>query len=130
MRKGINLEEELVNVKNSMKSPDLNKAKGGHGHQKNVKEKVNDFKLDIPNEGFNPKITSSPTNKDKVKKDKIKEQFMVCSKCSYKSKKEVLLKKHMLTKHKDHTCKECKDKFQSLMKLLKHVSKHHINEKG
>ena len=34
----------------------------------------------------------------------------------------------MLTKHKDHMCKECKEKFPSPMKLLKHVAKHRINE--
>ena len=128
-RKVINLEEELVSVKDSMNNPVLNKTKKGLGHQENVKEKVNDFKEDIHNEGFNPKVTSSPTDKDRVKKDEVKEHFLACSKCSYKSKKEALLKKHMLTKHEDHTCKECKEKFQSLMELLKHVSKHHFNEK-
>ena len=91
-RRVINIEEELVNVKDSMKNPDFNNTKEGHSHQENVKEKVNDFKLDIPNEGFNPKITSSPTKKDKVKKDELKEQFIACLKCSYKSKKELFLK--------------------------------------
>ena len=35
----------------------------------------------------------------------------------------------MLTKHEDHTCKDCKEKFQSLMEVLKHASKHHVNDK-
>ena len=34
----------------------------------------------------------------------------------------------MQTKHKDHTCKECKEKFPSPIELLKHVAKHHFNE--
>ena len=34
----------------------------------------------------------------------------------------------MLTNHKYHMCKECKEKFLSPMELLKHVTKHHINE--
>ena len=90
---------------------------------------MNDSKEDIHNEGFNPKIASSPKDNDRVKENKMKEQFLACSKCSYKSIKEDLLKKHMLTKHENYTCKECKDNFQSLMELLKHVSKHHVNEK-
>ena len=65
---------------------------------------------------------------DEGKEDKIKEQFFVCSQCNYKSKKEGLFKKHMLTKHKDLICRECKEKFPSPMELLKHVAKHHINE--
>ena len=36
----------------------------------------------------------------------------------------------MLTKHSDHRCKECEKTFQSTMELLKHVVKHHVNEKG
>ena len=36
-RKVVNLEEELVNVYDSMKNPVLNKTKEGHGHQENVK---------------------------------------------------------------------------------------------
>ena len=65
---------------------------------------------------------------DEYKENKIKENFFVCSQCNYKSKKEGLFKKHMLTKHKDHMCKECNEKFPSSMELLKHVAKHHINE--
>ena len=40
-------------------------------------------------------------------------------------KKEENLKKHKITKHEDHVCKVCKDKFKSFMELLKHVAKHH-----
>ena len=36
----------------------------------------------------------------------------------------------MLTKHSDHSCKECEETFKSTMELLKHVAKHHVNEKG
>ena len=90
---------------------------------------MNDFKDDISNKGFNPKSASSPKDKNKVKKDEIKEHFHACSKCNYKSKKEALLKKHMLTKHEDHVCKDCKEKFQSSMELLKHVAKHHVSKR-
>ena len=90
---------------------------------------MNVLKGDISKKKFNPKSASSPKVKDKVKKGEEKELFLTCSKCNYKSKKEALLKKHMLTKHEDHNCKECKEKFQSLMELLKHVAKHHANEK-
>ena len=96
------------------------------------------FKEDISIKDFNPKSVSSPKVKesgcdlklkeDEYKEDKIKKNFFVCSQCNYKSKMEGLFKKHMVTKHKDHMCKECKEKFPSPMDLLKHVAKHHINE--
>ena len=35
------------------------------------------------------------------------------------------MKKHIITKHKDHVCKECKETFNSFMELLKHIAKHH-----
>ena len=35
----------------------------------------------------------------------------------------------MLTKHEDHVCKDCKEKFQSSMELLKHVAKHHVSKR-
>ena len=34
----------------------------------------------------------------------------------------------MLSKHEDHTCKECKKKFKSFMVLLKHVAEDHFKE--
>ena len=76
-RKVIKLEEELVNVKDSINSLFLNKTKEGLGHQEMVREKVNDFKEDIYDKDFNPKSVSSPKYKDigfvvKVKKDEVK----------------------------------------------------------
>ena len=35
----------------------------------------------------------------------------------------------MNTKHQDHICKECKEKFQTFIELLKHVAKKHSEEK-
>ena len=34
----------------------------------------------------------------------------------------------MITKHKDHTCKECQHKLTSFMDLLKHVAEQHDQE--
>ena len=48
--------------------------------------------------------------------------------CDYKVKKEATLQKHIITKHQDHVCKECKEKLPSFMDLLKHVSTHHVEE--
>ena len=36
----------------------------------------------------------------------------------------------MLTKHDDHVCKECQQKFSSFMELLKHVAKQHHKEQS
>ena len=90
-----------------------------------TKEKVIVFREDISFKDFNPKSVSSPKVKesgfvlkvkeDEGKEDKIKEHFFACSQCNYISKKEGSFKKHMLTKHKDLMCKECKEMFQSPM---------------
>ena len=34
----------------------------------------------------------------------------------------------MITKHKDHVCKECKERLPSFMELLKHVAEQHAKE--
>ena len=51
-----------------------------------------------------------------------------CTRCNYETKKEATLKKHFITKHEDHVCKECEEKLPSFMELMKHVSKHHHKE--
>ena len=98
-RKVINLEEQLVNVKDSINKSFENKTKVGFGHQEALKEKVIEFKEDISNKGFNPTSASSPKDKDTVKKEEIKEHFLACSKCHYKSKKEALLKNPAYGRH-------------------------------
>ena len=81
-RKVINLEKELVNVKDSIQNSFENKTKVGLVHKKTVKEKVNDFKEDIFT--FDPKSASSPKEKDKGRKEEIKEHLFSCFKCDYK----------------------------------------------
>ena len=78
---------------------------------------------------FNPVISSSPkVNKDKQKKGELKVDVVKCSKCEYQTKKEATLKKHIITHHEDHVCKECNEKLNSFMKLLNHIAKHHPKE--
>ena len=75
--------------------------------------------------------SSTPKEKDvkeKVHKVKSKEELLYCKECDYKCKKEIYLKKHMLSTHGDHTCNECKEKLTTFMELLKHVAKHHYKE--
>ena len=66
---------------------------------------------------------------DEKKKSEIKEVFFTCDNCDFKCKKEEHIKKHKITKHENHVCKVCKDKFMSFMELLKHVAKHHSQGK-
>ena len=40
------------------------------------------------------------------------------------------MKKHMLTNHEDHHCKECQEKLPTFMELLKHVAIHHFKDEG
>ena len=68
---------------------------------------------------FNPVISSSPkVNKDKQKKGELKVDVVKCSKCEYQTKKEATLKKHIITHHEDHVCKE-----------NKHVEKEKVDDK-
>ena len=52
-----------------------------------------------------------------------------CDQCKYTCKKETSLKKHILTKHKEHQCKECQLKLPRFMNLLSHIAKQHFEEK-
>ena len=80
-RKVISLEKELVNVKDSIQNLFENKTKVGLGHKKTVKEKVNDSKEEMFT--FDPKSASSPKDKDKGRKEEIKEHLFSCFKCNY-----------------------------------------------
>ena len=120
-RKVLNLEEEIVKIK-----------KDGVGGAGKVKERVSEvMKGKSEDKGFKPKRSSTPKDKDVVKKatqTEHEKDVLSCSKCEYVTKKEVFLKKHNNTKHQDHICKECKEKFQTFMELLKHVADQHSEE--
>ena len=131
-RKVLSMEKEIKELRiNNEKNQDV---KGLEDQEIGIDVK------DVSENYFNPKSFSSPKVKDNtsqsnVKKDKIKKNekekvFFKCAKCEYKSKKEEYLKKHVLTKHEEHACKECKEIFQSFMELLKHISLHHFKETG
>ena len=66
--------------------------------------------------------------KNEIKKGHRKDEFS-CIKCEYKTKKETTLTKHMITKHKNHECKKCKENLPSFMALLKHIAEHEKEEK-
>ena len=74
--------------------------------------------------------SSTPkAKKDKIEKDTSDEEMLKCKECKYKCKKEITLKKHMVTNHENHKCKECKEELSTFMELLKHVAQHHSNER-
>ena len=108
-QKVLSLESELKELKNKSEE------------EKGISFNINDVKY------------SSSTPKDvkqKAKKGNSKEKLLTCTECSYKCKKEISMKKHMLTNHEDHQCKECKDKLPTFMELLRHVAKHHCIDEG
>ena len=39
------------------------------------------------------------------------------------------MKKHMLTNHENHQCKECQQKLPTFMELIKHVAQNHFKDK-
>ena len=94
---------------------------------------------DIPDHFcFNPTSSFSPKDKDtnkeqedeidKVMNNEMKENLYSCTKCDFKVKKEATLKRHTITKHEEHVCKECKEKCSNFMELLKHIAKYHTEE--
>ena len=105
------------------------------------RENKNEERLEIYDKNsFNPTSFSSPKEKitrskpnvlnDKVKTNEIKEGLFNCNICDYNVNKEETLKKHMVTQHEDHTCKECKHKLPSFMELLKHIVEKHAKDTG
>ena len=68
--------------------------------------------------------------KDKEQEDTSKEEMLNCKECKYKCKKEITLKKHMVTHHENHKCKEYREKLNTSTELLKHIAKHHSKEGG
>ena len=121
-RKVLSLEEEMIKVKKNQEVIEVDE------------EKYIEFENVSNNHPF--KHTSSPIIKDndpevkvKEKKDKLKKSEMKvqlpCTKCEYKATKETTLEKHMITKHSEHECKDCKKKLPNFMALLKHVAEHH-----
>ena len=60
-----------------------------------------------------------------TKENDLKEEFFNCTKCKYKCKKELVLKKHMINKHEEHGCEKCGNKLPTSFELLLHATKHH-----
>ena len=128
VRKVLSLESDIQDMKTNK----------GLSTQDHVKENVIEEKEDISDDIFDPKSYSSPKeketrfqpkeNKDEVKKSETQENFLKCTKCKYRSKKQSNLDKHILKSHGDHGCKECNEKFKSSIELLKHVAKFHFRE--
>ena len=74
--------------------------------------------------------STSKNVKEKEKDNNYKEELLKHKKCNYKCKKEVSMKKHMLTNHEDQQCKECQEKLSTFMELLKNVAIHHFKDEG
>ena len=136
-QKTLSLESEIKMMKKSQPSQSIVNKEVSEA-VKDKEEKTEKYILDedcLPNNvSFNSDDIKDKGSTPKVKKEKAKkvesiEESIPFTKCNYKCKKQSSLKKHMLTKHNDHECKECQKKFPSLIKLLKHVaSNHHKDE--
>ena len=87
-----------------------------------IKEKLVDHKVNENGSKQRKEKKSIDTKSD------TKDNMFKCTRCNYETKKEATLKKHFITKHEDHVCKECEEKLPSFMELMKHVSKHHHKE--
>ena len=134
-RKVLDLEKQIEDIKinnmssESAKEPSVSKFE----EDKNIENKNKEFneKCSSSFKDDNMVLSSTPKDSKEVVKDgSKKEELLDCQHCSYKCKKETTLEKHMITKHQEHPCKECKKKFSTFMELLNHVAKYHFQEQG
>ena len=117
-RKVLSQEKEIEVMKNNIK---INKNKVN----KNCLQKERSFNIsDIKHSSSTPKVL-----KEKGETEGGEEDLFNCKECNYKCKKEQSLKKHMITKHESHKCKECKEELFTFMELLQHVAKDHSKDK-
>ena len=121
-RKVLILEKEMTEVKKNNKvlkvnknidieSPQIISEKNYFTAKSSSVQKVKDSSLEVKEAT------------DETKKRDTKEEFS-CKKCDYKTKKEAILIKHMITKHDNHESKKCKENLPSFMALLKHIAEH------
>ena len=75
-------------------------------------------KSSLDYEDINP---TSSTLKEKEEKGESKEEILYCKECKYKCKKESPLKKHVITKHDVHQCKQCHEQLPTHMSFLKNM---------
>ena len=136
-RKVLELEGEIKRIKfNSVKS-ERSEGKGVSDQVKKKEielEKVGSKQNFMDNEiSFDHNDDKNSTSTPKKKKEIVleseaQEEFLSCNKCNYKCKKGTILRKHMITKHEEHPCKECDMKLKTFMDLFQHVAKHHLKE--
>ena len=65
---------------------------------------------------------------NKAKKSDGKVVMFNCNNCNYECKKEKRLKKHIITKHEYHMCKECEENLPTFLDFIKHIAEHHCTE--
>ena len=110
----------------------------GKGHKDKEKELTieeevmeKDFSIHQKSSGNKDILVSSTPKKvenNKAKKSDTKVEMLSCNKCNYESKRESTLKKHIITKHEDHICKEFDKNLPTFKDLLKHIADHHCKE--
>ena len=140
-RKVIHLEEEIINIKDNSKinvSKELFKDKSQYKSSTPVSENKRPTLVDNQQKEYKKvsnvseivekKDVEGIESKAKAAISEVKQSVLSCHECDYVAKKEKFLNKHILTKHQDHICKECKEKYQTFMELLKHVANHHSSE--
>ena len=72
------------------------------------------------------KTSTKKVKKDKEEKFEAKKQIINNSEFGYQCKKQPALKRHFLTKHDVHVCKECQGKFSSFISLPYRKMRRHI----
>ena len=128
-RKVLSLEKEMSEIKTNKKSTEIDEGKVIGQINKEEKSEVKDNKTvnkvfkkkkshESADKNTNSKVTEKKEKENKCDNIKI---ILSCEKCEYVTNKESILKKHMSLKHEDHPCKECREKFPILSKLLNHI---------
>ena len=131
VRKTLTLENEIKELKKTSSSKHI-KEKEDITDKVYLTENYFASKVSFNNDEINEKCSTPKKIKcnEKEKEGHSEEEMLTCNKCKYTCKKETTLKNHILTKHKEHQCKECKEKLPTFMQLLAQITKNHFKEES
>ena len=124
-RKVLSLEEEMTELR--IKNKTIKVCEVNDIEQQNISFNNSIKHTSSPVVKVKDSNSQAQERKDNSKESEVAGKFS-CTMCKYKTKKEDTLKKHMITKHEEHVCKDCNEKLSTFMALLKHIAEYHSQE--
>ena len=152
-QKVFSMEKEIEQLKNKNSISEVIEGPDRIKVHKKVQNQIseNSCKNDVDKDLFDPK--KGKKKRDMIKESDSKEKFFNCTKCKYKCKKELLVKKHMINNKKNISvknvekiflhrlnyyfimqntttkkCKKCDEEYETPIKLSSHEAIDHNEE--